>query len=65
MQCSTVPSQLESFAAHTTSLLYSLADAAAAVQDTTNAAGDAAKSNSGGFFGPLASLFESILKVRK
>jgi len=39
-----------------------LSDAAAAVQSTSDTAGGAAKDD-GGFFGPLASLFESILKV--
>lgn len=58
-----MPEHLDALASQTTSLLYQLADAAAAVQDTTQAAGDAAKNNSGGFFGPLASLFETILKV--
>ena len=56
------PSQLNHIAAQATNLLYTLADAAAvsgsAVADT------AEQSNkNGGFFGPLASLFESILKV--
>lgn len=60
MSCSAAPSQLDHLAAKATTALYTLADAAAA---TPEAATDAAKDN-GGIFGPLANLFETILKVR-
>jgi hypothetical protein len=55
--------QLDELAQRAGNLLFTLSDAAAAVQSTTDAAGEAAKGNGGGFFGPLASLFESVLKV--
>jgi len=54
--------QLDELAQRAGNLVYMLSDAAAAVQSTSDTAGGAAKDD-GGFFGPLASLFESILKV--
>jgi len=64
LACSHGSAQLEDLAQRTQSLLFTLADAAVAVQGTSDAAGEAVKSDGGGgFFGPLASLFESILKV--
>ena len=63
------PSALDHIAAQITTALYTLADAAAvspaAAEAVKDAAADATQNKNGGFFGPLASVFESVLKVRR
>ena len=55
-----LPHQLEHISSHVTNVMYSLAETAAIDPAVVT---DTVSNKKGGFFGPLASVFEGILKV--
>ena len=59
LQCS-VPTQLEHVSTQLTTSLFTLAESAAVDPSVVT---DTVSAKNGGFFGPLASVFEAVLKV--